>query len=223
MSSPTHYLVIDLEATCSDDPAFSRDEMEIIEVGAVLVDAATLRPAAELQCFVRPVRHPRLTPFCMRLTSIRQADVDAAPRLPSAVARLKELVRGKQALFCSWGDYDRRQLERDARRHGVTLPLGRDHLNLKRAFARRLGEEREPGVGQALRRLGLSFQGTQHRAIDDARNIARLLPHALGLEHHRAGAHRSATATSLTGAPATAPATAAVPPPPAPPAPRAAR
>ncbi|WP_437812704.1 exonuclease domain-containing protein [Sorangium sp. So ce1078] len=214
MSVPTHYLVIDLEATCSDDPAFPREEMEIIEVGAVLVDAGSLQPAAELQCFVRPIRNPRLTPFCTRLTSIRQADIDAAPRLPSAVARLKELVRGKQALFCSWGDYDRRQLERDARRHGVTLPFGRDHLNLKRAFARRLGEERELGVGQALRRVGLAFQGTQHRAIDDARNIARLLPHALGLERPHDGAHRSATAPPLTRPRAEPPAT---------PAPRAAR
>ncbi|WP_438026041.1 exonuclease domain-containing protein [Sorangium sp. So ce233] len=219
MSSPTHYLVIDLEATCSDDPAFPRDEMEIIEVGAVLVDAATLRSAAELQCFVRPIRHPRLTPFCMRLTSIRQADIDAAPRLPSAVARLRELVRGKQALFCSWGDYDKRQLERDARRHGVALPFGREHQNLKRAFARRLGEERELGVGQALRRVGLSFQGTQHRAIDDARNIARLLPVALGLERHDAGAPRRSPAPAVTGAPAAPPA----PTLPTPPAPRAAR
>ncbi|WP_437991697.1 exonuclease domain-containing protein [Sorangium sp. So ce145] len=217
MSSLTHYLVIDLEATCSDDPAFPRDEMEIIEVGAVLVDAATLRPAAELQCFVRPIRHPRLSAFCMRLTSIRQADVDAAPRFPAAAARLRELVRGRQALFCSWGGYDKRQLERDARRHGVALPFGGDHLNLKRAFARRLGAERELGVGQALRRVGLSFQGTQHRAIDDARNIARLLPHALGLEPHPAGVPGSPAAPALTGPPAASPG------PPAPPAPRGAR
>jgi inhibitor of KinA sporulation pathway (predicted exonuclease) len=30
--------------------------------------------------------------------------------------------------------------------------------------------------------MGLRFEGTQHRAIDDARNIARLLPHVLGRE-----------------------------------------
>jgi len=181
MTSPTHYLVIDLEATCSDDDSVPRDEMEIIEIGAVLVDAATLRPAKELQRFVRPIRHARLTPFCMRLTSITQAQIDAAPRLPAAIAAMRELVRGVDALFCSWGNYDRNQLQRDARRHGVSLPFGADHVNLKAAFARRLGEGRELGVGQALRRLGLGFQGTQHRAIDDARNIARLLPYALGV------------------------------------------
>ena len=30
------------------------------------------------------------------------------------------------------------------------------------------------GVGGALRYLGLEFEGTPHRGIDDARNIARI-------------------------------------------------
>jgi len=32
----------------------------------------------------------------------------------------------------------------------------------------------------ALRRVGLPLVGTHHRGIDDARNIARILPFALG-------------------------------------------
>lgn len=180
MSSPSHYLVIDLEATCCDDNSFPREEMEIIEIGAVLVDAGTLAPTKELQTFVRPIRHRKLTEFCTRLTSITQAQVDAAPLFPGAIAALREMVRGADILFCSWGKYDRNQLERDARRHGVSLPLGKSHLNLKERFARQLGKPRELGVGQALRRVRLRFDGTQHRAIDDARNIVRLLPYALG-------------------------------------------
>jgi inhibitor of KinA sporulation pathway (predicted exonuclease) len=181
MSSLTHYVVIDLEATCCDDHAFPRDEMEIIEIGAVLVDAETLKPAREFQTFVRPVRHRQLTPFCMKLTSITQADVDAAPRFSQAIFALRDFLRGTSALFCSWGAYDRGQFQRDARFHRMQLPLGERHLNLKEAFSRRLGEPREYGTGQALRRVGLTFQGTHHRAIDDARNIARLLPYALGI------------------------------------------
>jgi inhibitor of KinA sporulation pathway (predicted exonuclease) len=181
MASPTHYVVIDLEATCGGDYSFPRDEMEIIEIGAVLVDAETLQPVRELQTFVRPMRHRTLTPFCTQLTTITQADVDAAPRFPQAIFKLRELLRGTEALFCSWGGYDRNQFERDARYHRIALPLGQRHLNLKEAFSKRLGESRQYGTGQALRRVGLSFQGTHHRAIDDARNIARLLPYALGV------------------------------------------
>ncbi|MEN9576703.1 MAG: hypothetical protein RL514_4558 [Verrucomicrobiota bacterium] len=56
--------------------------MEIIEIGAVAVRAEDGVPLAEFQSFVRPVRHPRLTPFCTQLTSIQQTDVDGAPRSP---------------------------------------------------------------------------------------------------------------------------------------------
>jgi len=180
MNSPKHYVVIDLEATCCDDDAFPREETEIIEIGAVLVDGGTLAPVSEFQTFVRPTRHRILTPFCTALTTIRQADVDGAPRFPQALAGLAAFLKGTDALFCSWGGYDRNQLRRDAKRHRVSLPLGERHLNIKEAFSRRLGESRQYGTGQALRRLGLAFAGTQHRAIDDARNIARLLPFVLG-------------------------------------------
>lgn len=180
MSTPTHYLVIDLEATCCDDDSLPREEMEIIEIGAIMVDAATLAPQAEFQTFVKPVRHKLLTPFCTKLTTITQADIEPAPRFPQAILKLGEFIKGKDALFCSWGGYDRNQFRRDAQHHRVKLPLGERHMNIKEAFSRRLGESRQYGTGQALRRLGLSFTGTHHRAIDDARNIARLLPFVLG-------------------------------------------
>jgi inhibitor of KinA sporulation pathway (predicted exonuclease) len=38
---------------------------------------------------------------------------------------------------------------------------------------------KKPGLGQALRVAGLEFEWRPHRAIDDARNAARLLPHIL--------------------------------------------
>src|SRR5204863_480349 len=75
----TRYLVVDLEATCDDHHALPREDSEIIEIGAVLVDGATLEPQGEFQSFVRPVVHPRLTPFCTQLTTITQADVVRAP------------------------------------------------------------------------------------------------------------------------------------------------
>jgi len=122
------YLVIDLEATCDDQGSMPREETEIIEIGAVLVDAATLAPLGEWQSFV----------------------------------------------------HDRNQFRQDGARHGVGAPLGKDHLNLKAELSRVNGLAEKLGLGQALRRAGLRFQGTAHRGVDDARNIARLLPFALG-------------------------------------------
>lgn len=172
------YVVVDLEATCDDRHAIPRDETEIIEIGAVLVDGATLQPLDEYQTFVRPTIHPRLTAFCTKLTTIVQADVDGAPLFPEVAPALAAFGAG--ALFCSWGNYDKTQLARDAQRHGIASPLGPDHLNIKQAFADRRGLRKGTGTYEALALIGLTPDGTHHRGIDDARNIARLLPYALG-------------------------------------------
>ncbi|HLT37476.1 MAG TPA: 3'-5' exonuclease [Enhygromyxa sp.] len=174
------YLVIDLEATCDNAGAVPKREMEIIEIGAVLVDRTSFEPIAEFQTFVRPVRHPKLTRFCQELTSITQAQVDAAPGFVEAIAALREFMAGEQPLFCSWGNYDRGQFQLDAGYHRIKLPFGPDHLNLKQAFSDALGTRKRFGMAGALRRLGLPLQGTHHRGIDDARNIARILPYAIG-------------------------------------------
>ncbi|MEO0600607.1 MAG: 3'-5' exonuclease [Myxococcota bacterium] len=167
------WMVVDLEATC-DERRFPFQEMETIEIGAVLVDPITLEQVDEFQTFVQPVVHRELTPFCTKLTSITQANVDAAPQFPEALQRWAEWIPGP-VRFASWGNYDRNQLLIDGKRHGVTLPFGvEDHFNIKAGFASATGTRR-CGMAKALRRVGLPLVGTHHRGIDDARNIARLL------------------------------------------------
>ncbi len=178
---PDFFLVIDFEATCADGGSIPRQHMEIIEIGAVMVAAATFRVVDEFQSFIKPVRHPALTSFCTALTSIRQSDVDTAPTFPEAMRRFKPwLCRYGGFVFGSWGDYDQRQLRQDCDFHQLPYPISASHLNLKRLFAERRGFAKRPGLGDALRLAGLDFAGTPHRGIDDARNIARLLPYIFG-------------------------------------------
>jgi inhibitor of KinA sporulation pathway (predicted exonuclease) len=54
-----YHLIVDLEATCSDDGRVPRHEMEIIEIGAVMQNAHTFEVESEFQSFIRPVS-PRL-------------------------------------------------------------------------------------------------------------------------------------------------------------------
>lgn len=173
--SNTYYMIVDLEATCSDDGTVPRDEMEIIEIGAVMLHARTFELESEFQSFVRPVRHPELTRFCMELTNIAQADVNDAPGFPDVLAGMLEWSAAfHDALFCSWGAYDRNQFLQDCEYHHVPYPFSSGHLNLKEAFSR--AKHRKPmGVTQALRHLGLQFEGAHHRGLDDARNIARIV------------------------------------------------
>ncbi len=176
MNEFSHWVVVDFEATCSDDSAVPREQMEIIEFGAVMVEAPSFHVVDEFQTFVKPKRNPTLTPFCKSLTSIGQTDVDAAPRFSLALLQFKKWLSSFDTpLFSSWGDYDRKQLQRDCRYHSVGYPFDTGHVNLNAAFssARRT---RKMGLRQALDSVGLPFLGTHHRGLDDARNIASLLP-----------------------------------------------
>src|SRR5208283_1727101 len=103
--NPRFYLVVDLEATTSDDGSLPPEQMETIEIGAVLVDATTLTAVDEFQSFVRPIRHSVLLPFVTKLTGITQAMVGDAPLFPVAFAGLrKKLIDGGHPLlFASWG------------------------------------------------------------------------------------------------------------------------
>lgn len=175
--------IVDFEATCCDKGSFPREEMEIIEIGSVMVEAATGNLLSEFCTFIRPRRHPVLTDFCKELTTITQADVDAAPLFPEALAAFSAWLGSfGKPMFCSWGDYDRKQLEKDCTFHGVEYPFSQGHRNLKAEFSESIGSKKRFGLGQAINRLGLSFAGTAHRGIDDAKNIARVYKEILSAE-----------------------------------------
>lgn len=173
-----HWLVIDLEAT-TDEGGWPLEEMEIIEIGASLV-AADGHERDHFQRFVKPARRPCLTSFCRKLTHIGQSEVDSAAPLPQVWEQFERWIglhAPRLVGWSSWGDYDRRQLEHEWRQHKLnsllaTLP----HLNLKQAFTKARQLPRPVGLNTALQLAGLQFQGQQHRALEDARNTARLLP-----------------------------------------------
>jgi inhibitor of KinA sporulation pathway (predicted exonuclease) len=119
------WLVIDVEATTNDDKSLPRHEMEIIEVGGVLVDATSLEAVDEFQSFVSPMRHPRLTKFCSRLTGITDAMLAGAPGFPAMLGVLGERMlwpRRGRLRFASWGDYDEKQWRQDCAFHDVPYP-----------------------------------------------------------------------------------------------------
>jgi len=131
-----YFLIIDLEATCCDQKTIPRNEMETIEIGAVLVESTNLSVVDEYMTFIKPVRNPKLTPFCTKLTSIKQSDVDDASTYPIAIKHFKDwLYQYDQFLFCSWGDYDKSQLEQDSQYHSVPYPIGAEHVNIKKMFS----------------------------------------------------------------------------------------
>jgi inhibitor of KinA sporulation pathway (predicted exonuclease) len=175
-------LVIDLETTCADDGSIPPGEMEIIEIGAVW---ATLDGMVQerFQSFVQPVLRPQLTPYCRQLTSIQQSDIDAAQPFPVAAAALRAFAdrhRQPDSIWMSWGAHDRGQIDRDCLRHSVADPLGMAHQNAKKLFSEQQKISKRLSMGMVCKLTGVVFEGTSHRALDDAINIARLLPWVSG-------------------------------------------
>ena len=146
-----------------------------------MVEAESLAIVSEFQTFVKPVRNPLLTDFCQQLTSITQAQVDNAPNYAEAINKFKQwLYQYPNFVFGSWGDYDRKQIEQDCQFHQVSYPIASEHINLKRLFSSNHNLQKRYGMAQALKLVGVELQGTHHRGIDDAKNIAKLLPYILG-------------------------------------------
>ncbi|WP_338152871.1 3'-5' exonuclease [Herbaspirillum aquaticum] len=184
------YLIIDLEATCSDDGSIASDDMEIIEIGACWATSSG-QVLHRFQHFVKPLVNPLLTPFCTSLTGITQTDVDGAPFYSVVAERLKDFVEANRApgsIWMSWGSYDLKQLIRESSFHNVAHPIALPHENAKKTFAKVQKIGKQVGMTKACELVGRPLIGQHHRGLDDAENIAGLLPWILGHRHTRNGA-----------------------------------
>lgn len=175
------YIIVDFEATCSDKDEFPKNEMEIIEIGALAIDKTELLKLSEFNAFIKPVLNPKLTDFCKKLTSIREEDVDSAKKFHEVIKEFNIwLSQYNNPIFCSWGNYDKNQLKHDCNYHNIAYPFNEEHINLKELFSKKQKLKKRLGVGKALKRAGIEFEGTPHRGIDDVRNIYKLIPYMFG-------------------------------------------
>ena len=181
MASHETLIVIDFEATCSNDDSIKKEDMEIIEFAAAAINP-DFSIDETFSMFVQPVVNPFLTDFCTNLTTITQDDVKYAPLFPAVLNSFHWffLKRYDNPVFCSWGAYDKKQLMRDCKYWNVEYPFDDKHINLKEEFAKRRGWSRGCGMAKALRDQNLELTGVHHRGIDDVKNISKLLPFIFG-------------------------------------------
>lgn len=69
---------------------------------------------------------------------------------------------------------ERNQFKQDSKFHNVPFPIAYPHVNLKQVFSEAQGLPKRYGMAEALQLAGIALEGTHHRGIDDARNIAKL-------------------------------------------------
>jgi inhibitor of KinA sporulation pathway (predicted exonuclease) len=119
-------------------------------------------------------RRSQVSAFCTELTGLTQADVDGGVDFATACEMVRDELRGRFRTWASWGEYDRRQFERQCV-GGVGYPFGSRHINVKERFATAFGLRRGIGMSRALAHAGLPLEGRHHRGDGDAWNIAAIV------------------------------------------------
>ena len=173
-------IVIDVEATCWEGDPPANQQSEIIEIGLCLVDVHSLTITDTEDIVVNP-QLSTVSAYCTQLTSLTQEEVEKGIRFGEACRKLKSEYRAANRMWASWGDYDRRQFDRQCRisDFNARYPFGATHLNIKNLFAVEESLTYEVGMEQALAKLGMELKGHHHRGIDDAMSIAKILCHLL--------------------------------------------
>lgn len=167
------YIVLDLEATCWNGKKLAPNE--IIEIGAVAVNEAG-ETEGEFNTFVKPSIAPKLSDFCTELTSITQEMVDDAPLYPVAHQAFLDWINSfeQEYWLCSWGFYDKSQFKHDCKLHGLDKDWLKNHISVKHQYHKIKPTKRPIGMKGALALEKIELDGTHHRGIDDARNIAKI-------------------------------------------------
>ncbi|MBD8615571.1 MULTISPECIES: 3'-5' exonuclease [Pseudomonas] len=163
----------DLEMCCWED---ARQIGEIISFGVCELDLKSGELKREAHYYVKPVVDT-VSDFCTNLTGITQRVVNRQGRPLSEVVNSITAKFGTKRPYVSWGD-DGDHLARMARRQNFYIP-NMVFLNaalLYQLRKRHVGES--IGLKRAMEREGLEFEGDAHNALNDSRNMARLITQA---------------------------------------------
>jgi Inhibitor of the KinA pathway to sporulation, predicted exonuclease len=173
MKTTDKILIIDLEATCWDGKVPTGQRSEIIEIGISLLDTVSGEICESRSILIKP-RHSEVSLFCTELTTITQKLLDEEG---IGFTQACDILRAEysQYTWASYGAYDINMMQSQCRERGVWYPLSEDHINVKMLFAERKGLKKRVGMAGALYILDIPLEGTHHRGIDDAKNIAKIL------------------------------------------------
>lgn len=181
-TSKKYTAIIDIEATCweAHGAEARRPQMETIEIGVAMFNEETKEIQTRASFFVKPMLVDELSKFCTRLTSIEyNLNLKMAPTFPTAWLSFTDWCRNrsedKLPNFACWGTFDNNRLRNDCGRFKRTLwePNWDNFTNIKRKFLE-VYDVKKCSVDKALRMLNMPFEGTPHRGIDDAYNIAKI-------------------------------------------------
>jgi inhibitor of KinA sporulation pathway (predicted exonuclease) len=167
--------VIDVESTCWDKKEEQGTQPnEIIEIGIAVIKNGIISKMPEL--IIKP-KFSRISPFCERLTSLTQSQVDKGVSPEEGLRKLESLIVGNTVV--SYGNYDINMLNKMMTLYNTKIKLPANHINVRELAAKKLFNSSDPKQApsnptSSMEKIGLKFEGKNHRGNDDAYNVARL-------------------------------------------------
>jgi inhibitor of KinA sporulation pathway (predicted exonuclease) len=169
-----NYIILDIEF---NGRKFASDlPMEVIEIGAVRLDAA-LQPIDEFSSLVKPVYFSKLNGFIKKKTGIPQEDIDQADGFRKVITDfINWLNRSEAFLLITWGGEDLKRIVYDTRMHKLddAFWMAASYFDLLKGFTRFKNVTNDVSVEAALLDLHITAEGSAHRALDDARMTAEV-------------------------------------------------
>jgi len=186
MKKNSYLLCLDLEATCQKQ--FLIQPQEIIHFAAVLIKRDTFESVAVFDEVVRPVHNPVLSEFCKSLTGLTQDAVNDAEPFPVVLSHffdwLKEHHLFNNFTVVTWSNWDLTVcLTNQCALSDVPIPYCFKHwCNLKFLVNRVTGVHPKVSLKDIVTKFyGLPWVGLEHNGVDDATNLAQLLPFYAGV------------------------------------------
>ncbi|WP_394773515.1 exonuclease domain-containing protein [Flavobacterium sp.] len=175
MKTTDKIIIIDLEATCWQSTIPEGQENEIIEIGLAVLNAQTGEITQNQGILIKPQRSS-VSPFCTELTTITQDLLDKnGISFEKAIEKLVDEYQPDLYTWVSYGQYDINMIKKQCKSFGIQYPMGDQHINVKTLVAEKLNLQKPTGMNGALHLLNIPLEGTHHRGIDDAKNIAKIL------------------------------------------------
>lgn len=149
---------------------------EIIEIGAVKIDALSLEVVGKIKDFVHPHFYPKQAKEGMDFCMITEQDMKSAVEFGEMLEQINALYVPGQTYFVAWGGEDYKVVAEGCKRHKLENPvLAEDYLDLAAAYKLLKGDNYTTGLRKATEEQDVDTGGLWHTAYDDAANTGKLL------------------------------------------------
>ncbi|WP_379132000.1 exonuclease domain-containing protein [Paenibacillus sp. sgz500958] len=169
------YIILDIEF--NGRKFASEHPMEVIEIGAVRLDAS-LQYKDEFSSLIKPIYFSTLNSFIKKKTGIPQEEIDVARRFPKVITAFMEWLglSTDGVLLLTWGGEDMKRIIQDIRMHKMddSYWMAATYFDLLKGVLRARSLTNDISVEAAMALFELEPSGSAHRALDDAKMTAEI-------------------------------------------------